>query len=183
MNKILSMPATPVTHFAQQAVDCSQAGRLFEQGLAAHKAGDTKTALALYHEAVMRYPQLAAFSWYSIGCIWYEQTNLRLAEVFYREATIADRRYVRAYQSLGDVLDLQGKFEAALAAYNAALNIDPQQADVHYNLACAYKNHRRYPEAIEHFERYLDYQNNDEEHYIQAAHRAIQQLKGFLHLA
>jgi tetratricopeptide (TPR) repeat protein len=184
MNKILSMSSAPATSFAQRTVDRSQAERLFEQGLTAEKAGDTKTALALYHEAVMRYPQHAAWSWYNIGYIWQElHNNLRMAETFYREATIADPQYVKAYESLGAVLDLQGKFEAALVAYNEALKIDPLHADVHYNLACTYQSYRKHREAVEHFRRYLEYQKDDDERYIQMAQKAIEVLSALLNLA
>jgi tetratricopeptide (TPR) repeat protein len=183
MNKILSMPSAPVTHFAQRAVDLSQAERLFIQGRTAEETGDTKTALALYHEAAMRYPQYAARSWMNIGYIWLEQNNLRIAEAFYRESIIADPQDILAHQNLAYVLDLQGKLEPAIASYNEALKIDPKCADAHYNLACSYQSLRQHREAVQHFKQYLEYQENNEERYIQAAQKAIQGLSALLNLA
>lgn len=177
------MATASINHFGQLAVNRAQADRLFEQALAAQEADDIKNALALYHEAVMRYPNLAAWSWHNIGYIWQEQHNLRMAEAFYREAIIADPRYIHAYQHLGEVLDLQGKLGAAIVAYNEALKIDPLFADAHYNLGIIYQVDRKHRKAIEHFEHYLEYQKGDDERYIEAAQKAIRGLTELLNLA
>lgn len=91
------------------------------------------------------------------------ETNFRLAELLYRSgdksaareryfmAIELDEDYVEARASLGCVLVEEGKTDLAIAAFEGALKLYPEYADVHFHLAKIYQD--RYDEAVARYER------------------------------
>lgn len=72
------------------------------------------------------------------------------AIVNYREAIRLKPGYGLAFTGLGDVyyLDL-GQCQQAVAPYEQAIRISPDNVRVHYNLGWCYNDLKRYPEAVE----------------------------------
>ena len=58
--------------------------------------------------------------------------------VFYFKAVALDPNFLDAYINLGNVLKEARIFDRAVAAYLRALNLSPNHAVVHGNLACVY---------------------------------------------
>jgi tetratricopeptide (TPR) repeat protein len=71
-----------------------------------------------------------------------------------------------AYASLGNVLQLSGRHELALASYQEAIRLDPQHAKALYNLAMAYQALGRPAEAIDAYRRSLRIDPGDPEVHV-----------------
>ena len=76
------------------------------------------------------------------------------AEELYRRALAIDPDHPTARFNLGVVLEDRGCVADAIAEYQAAVRIDPQIADVHYNLARLYQQTGNSQAALRHFARF-----------------------------
>jgi tetratricopeptide (TPR) repeat protein len=56
---------------------------------------------------------------------------------------------VKAYNTIGDVLYSQEKYEMAIAYYHKILSIEPENATAHYNIGLALDSQSKYDEAID----------------------------------
>ena len=63
------------------------------------------------------------------------------AEIAFKQAIALDSRYVDAHTNLGVVYYQLGRLDEALSEYDAALAVNPDDADVHYNKGAAYVQH------------------------------------------
>jgi tetratricopeptide (TPR) repeat protein len=63
---------------------------------------------------------------------------LELAEIAFRQAITLDSQYTDAHTNLGVVYYQMGRLPDALAEYDAALAVSPDDADVHHNKAAVY---------------------------------------------
>jgi tetratricopeptide (TPR) repeat protein len=96
------------------------------------------------------------------------ETCFQLAELLYRVGDVAgareryymtielDEDYVEARANLGCVLVESGQVDLAIAAFEGALTVHEDYADVHYHLARALDQLDRTGEADEHWRRFLD---------------------------
>ncbi|TNC81204.1 MAG: hypothetical protein C9356_10065 [Oleiphilus sp.] len=75
--------------------------------------------------------------------------ELELAEIHYRES-LAIEPQASIYNDLGYVLELQGMTEDAVEAYRQALELDPDSATSHYNLATHLARQNDYRDAEAH---------------------------------
>ena len=85
--------------------------------------------------------------WFTVGCSL-EQDDPARAEAAYRDAIRLDPECVDAYVNLGYLLNAAGKHEAAVAAYGAGRKYAPKHALLHFNLAIALEDLRRFDEAL-----------------------------------
>lgn len=86
-----------------------------------------------------------------------DQGDLEGASALFRQALEIDRQpYV--YLGLGDVLQRAGRFDEAIAAFAAALELDPDSATAHYDLGVTYDRLGRGEEAVAAYERSLELQ-------------------------
>ncbi len=74
----------------------------------------------------------------------------------YRQVVELDPDFWEAWNNLGTVLSYEGDNEAAVAAYDRALALNPRYADAHYNLADTLEDLDRLAEAREHWLTYLE---------------------------
>ncbi len=70
-------------------------------------------------------------------------------------ATESDRTYALAFFDLGNVLDELKRLPEAIGAYRRAIELRPDYADAHYNLALALERHGRRRSALSHWTVYL----------------------------
>jgi tetratricopeptide (TPR) repeat protein len=89
-----------------------------------------------------------------------------------RAATRVDPTFADAWYNLGDLLDEQGRSEAAMACLRTALRVAPDYVDAMFNLALLLQRTSRYAEAADYWRRYLA---ND--HQSEWAARARRSLK------
>jgi len=81
--------------------------------------------------------------------------ELELAEAHYRES-LAIEPQAAIHNDLGFVLERQGLSEEAVEQYRKALELDPESASAHYNLAAYLARSGEYAEAERHFRAALD---------------------------
>ena len=66
-----------------------------------------------------------------------------------------DREYAQAWYNLGDLLDDQGRPDAAIECLRRALRVAPDYADAMFNLALLLQRRNHYTEAADYWRRYL----------------------------
>ena len=71
------------------------------------------------------------------------------AEAAFRTATRVDPEYAQAWYNLGDLLDDQGRADAAIECLRKALRVAPDYADAMFNLALLLQQKNQYTEAAE----------------------------------
>jgi tetratricopeptide (TPR) repeat protein len=76
------------------------------------------------------------------------------AEAAFRAATRADPTFSEAWYNLSDLLDEQGRSEAAIECLRA-LRAAPDYADAMFNLALLLQRNSKHAEAAEYWRRYL----------------------------
>ena len=67
----------------------------------------------------------------------------------------ADSTFAEAWYNLGDLLDEQGRSEAAIECLRTALRVAPGYADAMFNLALLLQRKNQYAEASDCWRRYL----------------------------
>jgi tetratricopeptide (TPR) repeat protein len=72
-----------------------------------------------------------------------------------RAATRADPTFAEAWYNLSDLLDEQGRSEAAIDCLRRALHAAPEYVDAMFNLALLLQRSNRHKEAAEYWRRYL----------------------------
>src|SRR5262249_61195550 len=77
------------------------------------------------------------------------------AEAVLRAATRADPMFAEAWYNLSDLLDEQGRSEAAIDCLRRALQAAPDYAHAMFNLALLLQRNNRHAEAAEGWRRYL----------------------------
>jgi len=71
-----------------------------------------------------------------VGCVCFEQGQLRLACSFFRDTVACVPNHTKAYRTLGNALRLLGELDEAVEAYRAAIGIQPNRG-VHSRLLLA----------------------------------------------
>ena len=70
-------------------------------------------------------------------------------------ATRIDPTFAQAWYNLGDLLDDQGRTDAAIECLRKALRVAPDYADAMFNLALLLQRKNQYAEAADYWRRYL----------------------------
>ena len=65
------------------------------------------------------------------------------------------RQFAQAWYNLGDLLDDQGRPDAAIECLRKALRVVPDYADAMFNLALLLQGKNQYAEATDYWRRYL----------------------------
>jgi tetratricopeptide (TPR) repeat protein len=72
-----------------------------------------------------------------------------------RAATRADRTFADAWYNLSDLLDEQGRVEAAIDCLRTVLRVAPDYLDAMFNLALLLQRTSQYAEAADYWRHYL----------------------------
>jgi tetratricopeptide (TPR) repeat protein len=72
-----------------------------------------------------------------------------------RAATCVDPTFADAWYNLSDLLDEQGRSDAAIECLRTALRVAPDYADAMFNLALLLQRTNQYAEAAGYWRRYL----------------------------
>ena len=67
----------------------------------------------------------------------------------------SEAAFAEAWYNLGDLLDEQGRSEAAIEGLRTALRVAPDYADAMFNLALLLQRKNQYGEATDYWRRYL----------------------------
>jgi hypothetical protein len=117
------------------------------------EANDVRAACGAYERAVEADPQHLA-SWINWGRLLHEGGSMPEADRVYGRARDRCAADPLLYFNHGVLLEDMGRTPAALQAYHAALEEDPDMADCHFNLARLYQTLGQPQHAIRHFGRY-----------------------------
>ena len=140
--------AASVTH------DDSPLDPLLEAAFDAEDEGDYETAVDSCH-AILARDGVRADICFQIAELLYRLGEVTAARERYYMAMEADPNFVEARASLGNVLSELKQYELAIAAYEGALSLHEDYADVHYNLARLLDDLDRGDEAAAHWRRFL----------------------------
>jgi DNA-binding transcriptional MerR regulator len=117
------------------------------------EVADSRAARGAYEHAVSLDPQHVA-SWINWGRLLHEQGAIKEADKVYSRAIDQCGRDPLLMFNHGVLLEDLGKTGAALEAYHAAIEEDPDLADCHFNLARLYHAMGKPQHAIRHFGQY-----------------------------
>ena len=103
------------------------------------------------------------------------------AEAALRAATRADPTFAEAWYNLSDLLDEQGRSEAAIDCLRRALQAAPDYADAMFNLALLLQRASRQKEAAECWRQYLA--NDAQSEWAARARRSLKFCEMQIHLS
>jgi tetratricopeptide (TPR) repeat protein len=102
------------------------------------------------------------------------------AEAAFRAATRADPMFA-AWYNLSDLLDEQGRSQAAVDCLRRALEAAPDYADAMFNLALLLQRNNKHAEAVEYRRRYLA--NDAQSEWAARARRSLKFCEMQIHLS
>jgi tetratricopeptide (TPR) repeat protein len=108
----------------------------FARGTALNALGEHARACGAFARALSLRPDHAP-SWLNMGNASADLDDLASAETLYRTAIRLDATLAEAHTSLGFILTMQGRLPDAIEACEAAINLRPDFAQAHWNLAVA----------------------------------------------
>jgi tetratricopeptide (TPR) repeat protein len=125
---------------------------LFEEALALEDS-DARAARNRYRRIIERDPQHLE-SYINFGRLLHEARAWKSAERLYRKAIAACEACSTLFFNLAVLLEDLDRRDEALAAYQQALQCDPDHEDSHHNLARLFEASGRMQHAIRHFNHY-----------------------------
>jgi len=127
---------------------------LLQKGMAALQSGRLRDAERCFRQAVEIAPRhFGALNLLTVALTGLERFDE--AEIFAERALRIDASSDATQYNYGTVLKHNGKFEPAIAAFDAALAINPRHAKALNNRGAVYSQLERYEEAIADFDRAL----------------------------
>ncbi len=121
--------------------------------------GDFDAAEQAYLEAIASQPD----DWYvrsHLGAFYFRQVRLEDALLSFQEVIRLTPGNARAHLNLGAALQMLGREEEAIAAYETSISIKPNYR-AHSNLATLYRSQGRFAEAADSYRRALELEDND----------------------
>jgi tetratricopeptide (TPR) repeat protein len=123
-------------------------------GFALFQQGESREAVAAFEKALAADPKhWKAHNNLALAAI--DLGELELAEAHYRES-LAIEPQPAIYSDLGFVLERQGMIEEANEMYRKSLELDPESASAHYNLAASLARRGEFAVAERHFRAALE---------------------------
>src|ERR1051326_9117513 len=123
-------------------------------------AGDVDGAIAAYGEAIRVDPKGAVF-YVERGTVWGSKREFARALADFDQAikldpNNANRAGATAWNLKGRIQSMQGDVDGAIAAYEAAIRLDPKLGLAHQNRGDALKEKAEYARALESYDRAID---------------------------
>jgi len=145
-------PSSPTNGAAHASTAPKTAEQWFNEALEL-EIEDSRAARGAYEHAVSIDPQHVA-SWINWGRLLHEQGAIKEADKVYLRAIAQCGRDPLLMFNHGVLLEDLGKTGAAIEAYHAAIEEDPDLADCHFNLARLYEAMGKPQHAIRHLGQY-----------------------------
>lgn len=80
---------------------------------------------------------------------------LPVAQKFFSLEAVKSDKILQDYMTYGDILAKNNQLAAAVDQYNAAIAIDPSKVTVYKDIASAFSEANKYPEAAEYYNKYV----------------------------
>ncbi|MDD2735827.1 MAG: tetratricopeptide repeat protein [Desulfuromonadaceae bacterium] len=117
--------------------------------------------ISLFTRLADQYPE-RAFAHHNLGCAYLDKVkNLYLAEQSFEKALALEPTFPRLHTQMGYVRLQRGDYGGALRHYDAALKINPFDAEARLNSGTVLERLQRYEEALFEYQRFLDTPGND----------------------
>jgi Tfp pilus assembly protein PilF len=116
--------------------DAGQGVGMFQLGLDRHKAGDLRSAAAVYEEVLRLDPQNAE-ALHLLGLVAHQSGQPEPAIGYISRAIALSPNAAHMYGNRGLALVAAGQFEAAVADYDKAIGLQPGLVQLHHNRAAA----------------------------------------------
>lgn len=130
--------------FVQDYVDLAQ----IYQGLEALDSDQLETL-----DSWKNHPQLASEAWCASGLVLIRSGRKEEAREAFNQALALDKGHYRALTNLGNLLHEEGQLEEAIATYLRSLEMNPDFAGTHHNLAAAYRKQKKLDKSVYHLKR------------------------------
>ena len=114
--------------------------------------GELAEAARLYSDSLKIAPQMAG-TWLRLAEVLLETGDLTNSEKAFRRTLSLERGQVVAIAGLGTIALRREQYRSAIAAFEAALRIQPEATQLHYRLAMAYRNQGDREKATAHLEK------------------------------
>lgn len=153
-----TQPPAPRANITTNRIDINSE---FESAITLMKSGNWERAQEMLEEITSFDPGLSG-AWTNLGIARARLGNTKDAETAFRKAIETSDSQVVAYNELGILCRRTGRLEEAAAIYNKGLEINPNNEDIHWNLAILYDVFL--PDttlALQHFERYQQLTGSD----------------------
>ena len=148
--------ASAVTEFeAELTMSPESDSVLLNLGQARAKAGDADGALAAFQKAVQVNPEKSE-AYMQMAAIYEQRGEKEAAEEMYQQVISLDpKNAALSFYNIGVHAWNENKGKEATQAFRKALDLDPNYAVSHRELARALMGMQDFPGALEHFEEYL----------------------------
>ncbi|KAK7054944.1 anaphase-promoting complex subunit cdc27 [Paramarasmius palmivorus] len=121
--------------------------------LSGHESIDEDPDKAInFFQSALRVDPRHYNAWYGLGTCYLRMSKLRLAEYHFRKAAEIHPNNAVLLGCVGMVVERRGDREGALALFNEAVGLAPENALVRYRRAKVYISMRKYESAIEDLE-------------------------------
>ncbi len=127
---------------------------LFDEALAAHRAGNFAQAEALYRQVILADPA-HAHAHHLLGLLDHQAGRSMIAITRIRQAITLEPNFPSFHANLGVALRACGQTDEAGSCYRRALELNPNMVEAHYNLGNICKDQGNVPEAIACYRRAL----------------------------
>jgi tetratricopeptide (TPR) repeat protein len=125
------VPATP------------EQSQLVDEGIVLHDQGDYDGAIAKYQEAIEQNPTYA-LAFYEMGMSYFSKNDYRnCLEAGLRGARYKSNQLPLLYMLIANSYDVLGEPQKAVKVYEAGIDLMPDLAILHFNLAVTYINQQK----------------------------------------
>jgi len=128
----------------------------FEEGRRLADQGELQQAVEALRMSLMDDPDAPEVQ-FSLAEVLYRLGNPRGAIERYHVAAELDHNYLEAWTQIGCILAELGQIDSAVEAFDIALDIHADVPDVHLHKAEALYQAGRWPEAVLHWQKYLEF--------------------------
>jgi protein O-GlcNAc transferase len=134
-------------------------GRIFDDAMQLHEAGQLAEAAVLYEEALSLQPDLVQARQNltavknALGDVHLTAGQVEDALDLYGQALNLDNRHPGTFNNVGRALLALGRIPDAIEQFENALKLDPVNANFHFNLALALSGLGKFAKSINHFKK------------------------------
>ena len=134
----------------------------YQQALDFMQAEKWQAASEQLTRITIQQPSLSG-PWINLGITQTMRGDHASAETAFKTALDVNHRNIEAYNQLGMLYRRHGRLDEAQLVYQEALRLDPDNTNIHWNLAILYDRYLPNPsEALQHYQRYQQLTDSDD---------------------
>ena len=134
----------------------------YKQAIQSMQAEQWQTAREQLTKITTQQPSLSG-PWLNLGITQTMLGDHAGAETAFKTALDVNHRAIEAYNQLGMLYRRQGRLNESQFIYEEALRLDPDNRNIHWNLAILYDRYLPNPhQALQHYQRYQQLTGSDD---------------------